>query len=49
MEIKAEPEFFTDYSKKNKKRSHDIMLLKLPEPIHIRPVPLPNCEKRPKM
>ncbi|XP_044201449.1 trypsin-4-like isoform X3 [Thunnus albacares] len=49
VRIKAQPEIFTDYDKKNNKRSHDIMLLKLPSPTRIRPVPLPSCRKGPKI
>ncbi|XP_067441511.1 anionic trypsin-2-like isoform X2 [Thunnus thynnus] len=45
--IKAQPEIFTD--KNNNKRSHDIMLLKLPSPTRIQPVPLPSCRKGPKI
>ncbi|XP_044042595.1 snake venom serine protease BthaTL-like isoform X2 [Siniperca chuatsi] len=47
--IKAPPEIFTDYDKNNNKRSHDIMLLKLPRPTKIRPIELPNCRNPPKL
>ncbi|XP_044047450.1 mast cell protease 1-like [Siniperca chuatsi] len=46
VQITAPPEIFRD----NNQRTHDIMLLKLPNPItQIRPVGLPDCKKRPNM
>ncbi|XP_049426922.1 anionic trypsin-2-like isoform X13 [Epinephelus fuscoguttatus] len=45
VEIKSAPVVFKDSSN----RIHDIMLLKLPERTDIKPVPLPDCNNRPKI
>ncbi|KAI3352548.1 hypothetical protein L3Q82_005494 [Scortum barcoo] len=49
VEITALPEKFTDTGKNNNKRTHDLMLLRLPTPTQIRPVALPNCNNRPTL
>nr|XP_033472155.1 kallikrein-13-like isoform X2 [Epinephelus lanceolatus] len=45
MTIKSEPVVFKDSSN----RTHDIMLLKLPNPTQVQPVPLPDCNNRPRV
>uniref|UniRef100_A0A3Q3K068 Peptidase S1 domain-containing protein n=1 Tax=Monopterus albus TaxID=43700 RepID=A0A3Q3K068_MONAL len=39
----------TEIFKDQGNKEHDIMLLKLPTPINIQPVRLPDCQKRPKI
>ncbi|KAL7404656.1 hypothetical protein ABVT39_017669 [Epinephelus coioides] len=45
VQITAPPVIYTD----NNGVSHDIMLLKLPNPTQIHPVPLPDCKNPPKV
>lgn len=49
VKITAPPEIYTDKDSNNNLRSHDIMLLRLPRPTQIRPIALPNCQRRPKL
>ncbi|KAL7404668.1 hypothetical protein ABVT39_017809 [Epinephelus coioides] len=45
VQITAPPVIYTE----NNGISHDIMLLKLPNPTQIQPVPLPRCNNRPRV
>ncbi|XP_023284871.1 kallikrein-8-like [Seriola lalandi dorsalis] len=53
VQITAEPVIYVDKDNNNNNnnndRSHDIMLLQLPSPTHIKPVGLPDCEHLPKI
>nr|XP_033471312.1 cationic trypsin-like [Epinephelus lanceolatus] len=44
VQITAPPTIYTDNGV-----SHDIMLLKLPNPTQVQPVPLPRCNDRPRV
>ncbi|KAL7403835.1 hypothetical protein ABVT39_005683 [Epinephelus coioides] len=49
VEIKSAPVVFKHKDVMKEDRTHDIMLLKLPERTDIKPVPLPDCNSRPKI
>ncbi|XP_051240386.1 anionic trypsin-2-like [Dicentrarchus labrax] len=49
MQITEDPQIFTDQDNNNNVRQHDIMLLKLPRKVTIRPVQLPDCKRRPNV